>query len=267
MMSQAASVDSTSFVPRRSSLGEGLRGLRALRALIRDPGDLPQVFTVIESLSGGARARLVRGFQRTEGGRRLLAERQDIGPLLRDRAWLGALPEGSLGRAYLDLITAANISPEGIVEASERGELGTTEEALEAYAHERMRDTHDLWHTVTGYGTDILGEAGLLAFTLAQNWNTGVALILLAGLIDGRFGRGARYLVESYELGRQAGWLPSQRWEELLARPLDEVRRELGVGAARAARAMPGGAGGADGLSAAGAVRGLRCLGPGGVPG
>ena len=229
-MMSSATVDHTNFPKIPSFLGEGIRGLRALRALLRDPEDLPQVFTIIEALSGGARARLVRGFQRSEVGRRLLDERQDIVPLLCDREGLAALPEGSLGRAYLALITAAGISAEGIVEASQRGEKMSMQQSHEAYVHERMRDTHDLWHAVTGYQTDVIGEAGLLAFTMAQNWNTGIALILLGGLIDGRFGRGASYLFESFELGRQAAWLPSQRWEDLLARPLGEVRRELRVG-------------------------------------
>jgi ubiquinone biosynthesis protein COQ4 len=231
-MMTGATAHPSPFVPLPSFLGEGLRGLRALRALLRDPEDLPQVFTIIEAWSGGAKARLVRGFQRSEVGRRLLAERLDIVPLLRDRMGLAALPEGSLGRAYLELTEAAGISAEGILEASQQGEKGVAWQSDQAYVHERMRDTHDLWHAVTGYPTDVLGEAGLLAFSIGQNWNPGIALILLGGLIDGRFGRAMGYLAGSFELGRRAEWLPSQRWEDLLARPLDEVRRELRTGAA-----------------------------------
>ena len=40
---------------------------------------------------------------------------------------------------------------------------------------------HDLWHVVTGYGRDELGEACLLAFTYAQNKNRGVGFIAFVG--------------------------------------------------------------------------------------
>src|SRR5262245_1013738 len=58
---------------------------RALRALLRDPDDLPQVFTLIESLSGTAPYRLLSGFERSKSGKRLLQEKPDILPILADR--------------------------------------------------------------------------------------------------------------------------------------------------------------------------------------
>ena len=38
--------------------------------------------------------------------------------------------------------------------------------------HQRMRDTHDLWHAATGYKGDVVGELAVLAFTLAQNFGS-----------------------------------------------------------------------------------------------
>ena len=131
------------------------RAGRALSALMRDPDDLPQVFTLIEShLRHGAAPAPLRKFRRSEVGRRILRDQPDIVPVLADRAALRALPEGSLGRAYLAFVESEGISPEGIREASLRNREREVPEAF-AYLHCRMRDTHDLWHAATGYKGDV----------------------------------------------------------------------------------------------------------------
>ncbi|HEY3818255.1 MAG TPA: Coq4 family protein [Polyangiaceae bacterium] len=203
------------------------RAGRALAVLLRDPDDLPQVFNLIDAISGTAPHRLLFAFRRTESGRRLLRDRPDILPILADRAALRALPEGSFGRAYLAFVESEGITPEGIKSASE---AITPRTAAFSFLNQRMRDTHDLWHTATGYKGDVLGEASLLAFTLAQHWNTGVAFIVMAALLKG-FGRlETRTIREGYRRGRAAAWLPAQEWESLLPLPLEEVRARLEVG-------------------------------------
>ena len=94
-----------------------------------------------------------------------------------------------------------------------------------------MRDTHDLWHTVTGYRGDLLGELSLLAFTLGQHWNNAIAAIVAGGLLKG-FMRGAGpFVVQGFRRGRASEWLPAQDWESLLPLPLEDVRARLRVGA------------------------------------
>jgi ubiquinone biosynthesis protein COQ4 len=39
-----------------------------------------------------------------------------------------------------------------------------------------------------------------------------------------------RTLRHAWQRGRRAAWLPAQDWEALLARDLDELRRELALG-------------------------------------
>jgi ubiquinone biosynthesis protein COQ4 len=207
------------------------RAGRALSRLLRDPDDLPQVFTLIDALSGTAPQRLLRGFRRDPTGARLLRERPDIVTKLADRAWLGTLPGGSLGRAYLAFVESEGISPEGIRTASVEGAPQQDGAADLLYVKARMRDTHDLWHAATGYKGDVAGELGLLAFTLAQNWNAGVALIVATGLVKGFGVHTTRVVPDGYRRGRTAEWLPAQDWEALLPRPLDEVRARLSLGA------------------------------------
>ena len=207
-----------------------LRAGRALATLLKDPDDLPQVFTLINALSGTAPHRLLFGFKRTASGTRLLRDQPDILPILANRAALKELPAGSLGRAYLAFVESEGITPQGIRDASDGVESYRFASPELEYLRCRMRDTHDLWHAVTGYRGDVLGELSLLAFTLGQHWNTAVALIVVAGLIKG-FGRGDPGLVyDGLRRGRAAAWLPSQDWESMLALPLEEVRARLAIG-------------------------------------
>jgi ubiquinone biosynthesis protein COQ4 len=207
------------------------RAARALRKLLRDPDDLPQVFTLIDSISGTAPHRLLWGFRRDETGQRLLRERPDISRQLADRDGLRKLPEGSLGRAYLAFVESEGISAEGIREASAAGIAEQERSSSLLYVKERMRDTHDLWHAATGYQGDVAGEIGLLSFTLAQNWHAGVALIVAAAFVKGFEVDTTRIIPDGFRRGRAAKWLPAQDWEALLPLPLEEVRARLGLGA------------------------------------
>ena len=91
---------------------------------------------------------------------------------------------------------------------------------------------HDLWHVVTGFGRDELGEACLLAFTYAQNKNRGVGFIAFVGCFKlfatYRF-NAARSILQAYRIGKGAAWLPEQDWEGLLADELNDVRNQLSI--------------------------------------
>jgi ubiquinone biosynthesis protein COQ4 len=152
-------------------------------------------------------------------------------PILADRAGLRALPDGSLGRAYLAFVESEGISAEGIRDASVAGEAGDYLWDDFRYGHQRLRDTHDVWHAATGYKGDVLGELALLAFTLAQNWNTAVATIIVAGLLKGLGHSEFGVVMDGFRRGRAAGWLPAADWESLLPLPLAEVRARLRLGA------------------------------------
>jgi ubiquinone biosynthesis protein COQ4 len=119
------------------------------------------------------------------------------------------------------------LTAEGLVAASQSWETDPVPADVQLF-RERMRDAHDLTHVLTGYGRDPLGEICLLAFMYAHTRNRGAALIVLMSLA--RMPRAPRRAVfEAWRNGRKARWLQDQDFEALLPRPLDELRRELGI--------------------------------------
>ena len=205
---------------------------RALRRLIADPSQTPEVFTVIRALSGPALRNGLARFQKTENGQAVLREQRDLLATLVDREKLASCGPNSLGRHYLNFVTHENISAEGLVEASEEdGEFQYLDGDLARFGM-RQRDMHDLWHTLTQYGRDELGEVCLLAFTYAQTKNRGIGVICLAGMqqLRSRYGNDVvRTAWRAYGDGKRAAWLPGQDWETLLTQPIDEVREQLNI--------------------------------------
>jgi len=205
---------------------------KAIRALLRNPDDTRQVFMIVDALSGNTGRRILRRLRATPGGARILHERRDLLKTLCQRDSLAALPPGSLGRSYFEFVTREEITADGLVAASAEARR-EAQELGEDYRRtmERLRDMHDLWHVVTGYGRDLLGEASLLAFTFAQTRNPGVGFIVAVAYLRIGAVPGARRLMrEAYRRGRHAAWLPAEDWELLLTLPLDAVRSRLRVG-------------------------------------
>ena len=209
-----------------------LIALRAITRLVKNPNETREVFTIIRALSGSDLEKGLKRFQATELGKTVLQDRRQLTSVLKDRNMLAPLPPSSFGRAYLEFITDEGLSADGLVEASEdekKEPFGDPDLMLFAA---RQRDMHDLWHVLTQYGRDELGEACLLGFTYAQNRNRGVGFIALVGCLKlhGKYGFNAtRAIFRAFRDGRRAAWLPAQDWELLLLQPLDSVRKVLGI--------------------------------------
>jgi ubiquinone biosynthesis protein COQ4 len=92
---------------------------------------------------------------------------------------------------------------------------------------------HDLWHILTGYGRDPVGETCLVAFSFAQTRSPGLAVISLLGLFKiSRALRGAPIraaLFEAFRHGAAAAWLAGEDFEAALREPLEGVRTKLGI--------------------------------------
>lgn len=205
------------------------RALRCLVAASRDPENTEAGAAMVRALEGRSHERLRARFAAHPMGARVLAEGRRLERTLGDLAALGGLPAGSLGRCYADWMRSEGLTAEGLIQAA-----GYTDPAASAERQlidGRSTSTHDVWHVVTGYGRDLLGELALLHFTLVQTRNTGLLLPCWLGVVARRWGREGRRLVfEARRRARRAAWLPAADWESLLPEPLPAVRERLGLG-------------------------------------
>ena len=219
---------------------EWRRAWRAMRRLIANPDETDQAFEAIAALSGRDFERLFQRFAAHPDGRALLVERPSLLDALSDRAALRAMPEGSFGRVYAEFMDTGGLDAHGLVEAEEKSEATSRWDGVDAHRKwvgDRLRDMHDLWHVLTGYGRDEAGEAANLAFTFAQTPFRGIALILFGIVLnpppDGHTRRAwLTYLYRAWKRGRTTAWLPVISYERLLPRPLEIVRQSLGIGPA-----------------------------------
>lgn len=219
------------MTPRSTPLHRLRTVAQATRAAVANPEDTSQVFRIAEAMSFRNPERMLRRFTADPTGARLLAARDQILPRLQDRAWLESLPVDSLGAAYLRFIDAEGITADGLVAASRDGADPSyyDPDSDLGFVRQRMRDSHDLWHALTGYKGDLLGETSLLAFTFAQTRHPGIGFLAGLGIVFTPHANARRMIRDGFRRGRRAAWLPTQDWAALLPRPLDEVRRELRV--------------------------------------
>lgn len=206
---------------------------KALKALMANPEDTVQVFTIMRALTGKSLFNQYKRFSKTGIGANILANEIDLLDTLADRAALAKLPEGSLGRVYLDFMTREGITAEGLVEASDEAYAGMNHAELARYTM-RTREMHDLWHVVSGYGRDGLGEICIVAFSYPQTKSLGFAAIAAMGAV--KYSRQfpghdvLKAVWQAYRNGRKAAWLPGQDWEHLLTQPYADVRSMLNTG-------------------------------------
>jgi len=203
--------------------------------LILNKDDTRQVFEVISALSRDSGRRLFERFVRTPYGRRVVAEPIELEKILGDFPRLRAMPAGSFGRAYVDFMDEAGFTPQGLIDAAEEAGVGMKDyrelnEFRRAFTH--LEVSHDLWHVITGYGRDPLGEVCNLVFTRRQTRNPGLRLIIFMGLAAMKLERWSMPALkaarEAARMGEGVDFLLQHDVEALLKRPLGEVRAELG---------------------------------------
>jgi ubiquinone biosynthesis protein COQ4 len=214
--------------------------LKALRRLLSDKEDTGQVFEIMGALNGDSTLKSYRRLLTTPNGGRLAYERVELAPRLMDNAWLDSFAPGTVGAAYRAFVRSENISAEGLVEIS-RQRYQVEVRHPHAWFGRRVRDSHDIWHILSGYHRDGLGEACLVAFSYAQTGSLGWALIALGAALRARGGQGRRIAAiwQGYRRGKAAKWLAGEDYEALMSEPLDAARRRLNITPATIYNSIP----------------------------
>ncbi len=205
---------------------------KALKRLLTDKEDTGQVFEIMRALNGNATARNYARLLGTATGGRIAYEHVELAQKLMDDAWLDALPAGSVGAAYRDFVRSENLSAEGLADISRQRQSRIDEPHPYAWFGRRMRDSHDLWHILSGYHRDGLGEACLVGFSFAQTRGLGWALIAVGVAVKALRAGGwipVRAIWQGYRRGKAANWLPGEDYLSLMSEPLDAARRRLKI--------------------------------------
>lgn len=212
-----------------------LKAWNHMQKLIANKEDTEQVFLIIEALNGNSAQKDFQRFAATPEGQAQLRKRTFLPPILDNHAPLHEMPAGSVGRTYAEFMEREGLSAAGLVAESEKRPAKWREykDDLLWYGN-RLRDTHDMMHILTGYGRDALGEATLLGFTHSQHGGLGVSFIAFMGGREiaksaPKEARIREVIREGRRHGKLASRIIEQDIEALLPRQLDEVRRDLNI--------------------------------------
>ncbi len=211
-----------------------LRAIRNFQMLMKDKEDTAAVFRIFESLPSKDFLPRVAELALSERGTYLRETEPSLPEILDDHDTLRRTAKGSLAHAYCDFMESEGLSAAGLVAESERAGRPRFPDLIEWYIN-RSRDTHDMFHVLTGYGRDALGEASVLLFTHGQAPSQGHLLIGYAGAANiKKMAKGTKAPVfgavrEAHRIGKGAPPLIDQPIRQLLERPLDEVRAALRI--------------------------------------
>ena len=200
--------------------------LKGAIVLFRDPTHTESVYDIEDGLSKTKATEQAIAYVKSDPevaqiiSDRYLAPAPDIAALLN-------YPPESLGAIYAHYITEAGFDP------SFYRKIEIIDDV--SYVLYRLRQTHDIWHIVTGSTTDVVGELALKAFEIPQTRRTMSVVLLAGGILRTLFNhpeesdRLMERVAIMYRMGARAKPFLAQRWEENWEKPLTQWRSELSV--------------------------------------
>lgn len=212
---------------------------RAFIRLVSDPTRLDVVFALSDGLDDNPEVfePILAAFRESETGRQGLAKRTRVRI---EMPTLEALAADTLGAHYAAFIRREGLDPKALFRNVDVSD-GVSGES--AWVFEHFYETHDIWHTVTGFGTDVAGELGLQAFYLAQFPARLAALLLGAGMLNtflfGFEDRDPRMseIARGWAMGKASQSFLGIDWAAHWDVPLTEIRRRLNIDVAEVALA------------------------------
>jgi ubiquinone biosynthesis protein COQ4 len=204
-----------------------LETLKGILTMARDPGRTESVFDIEDGLRDIEATRLAVEHVRRDpqmaamiDQRYLRHEEHDLDALLK-------LPTGTLGNAFAHHIVDKGFDPDYFRNRALNDDVD--------YILMRLRQTHDIWHVITGFDTDPIGELGVKAVEVAQTRRPMAAVVASGGLL--RFllhdpedlGKVLAGISAGYQMGIKSKPLLAQKWETHWERPVAEWRTMLNL--------------------------------------
>lgn len=205
-----------------------LNTLKSVISLLRDPLQTDTIFDLEDALVRSHPQTVTAAVKHMLSNPAIaqIAKERYTAPVP-DIETLSTYPSDSLGYAFAQYISSAGFDP-GFYRRIEIVDDTT-------YLLFRLRQTHDIWHVVTGMSVDVPGEIGLKAFELAQTRRP-LAGVLMAGAFlqtllnqPDSLDRLLDRIASGYRMGAKAGPLLAQKWEDHWEKPLSEWRSQLNI--------------------------------------
>ena len=215
-----------------------VKAIKAFFDLVGDRDDTRYVFAFFDAVSGRSNDAYYERFLNRDYGKRYMRDPEALGRVLLDRETLESYGQNSFAAAYLHYLDSEGLSPLGVHEAA----VDVAPERM-ARMKENWPDlywiqyhgalTHDLYHVLTGYGRDPLGEALLLVFSGLHTGCRGARLLgAMAGLkIHSEIPSWpvGRMMKEAVRLAKNAEHFPTADLSSLLPLPLEEARARVKI--------------------------------------
>lgn len=214
------------FQARRRFNLDLLTTLKGAVSLIKDPAATESVFDIEDGMRGIKATQLLVEYLKSKPEVSQMIEERYIAPKP-DLEALGKYPVGSLGYAFASYIQEHGFDADYYRKVKVQDDI--------SYIFLRIRQTHDIWHIVTGISTDEIGELSLKAFELAQTRRPMAAVIVTGGILRTLFKEPQELdnllnqIAIGYRMGAKAKPFLAQKWEENWHKPLSEWRLELGI--------------------------------------
>ncbi len=201
--------------------------LKGVVSLLKDPNQTDSVYDIEDGLRHTDATKLALDYVKFNTDVERIIQERYVAPTP-DLEALLKCPEGSLGYEYASHMKEAGFDPEFYRKIKVEDDI--------SYLLFRIRQTHDIWHIVTGFSTDVAGELGLQAFYVAQTRRTMSVVLTAGGLLSTlikspeHLNRVLDHISQGYRMGMNAKPFLAQKWEENWDKALSEWRAELGIG-------------------------------------
>lgn len=167
------------ILPENPSLLTRVRlGYKALLIAKDDPGNPEAGARINDCFEQEIYAKLAVMMRAHPTGQKILEERPSLEAGDVDLDALESMPEGSLGHELAQYYKDNHITPFNTTQPI-RNEID--------YISKRYRETHDIYHLLTGYGTDVMGEMMLQAFVRGNMGIRAPLMIVPFGFLTSRF--------------------------------------------------------------------------------
>jgi ubiquinone biosynthesis protein COQ4 len=202
-----------------------LKASKAFMQLVSNPTIFEAIYDLDEVLRETELSMIACNYTTAQPGVAEIVQERYL-PAVPDLDHLLTYPQDSLGYQFADLLKRNNFNPQFYRPRSVTDDI--------SYLSLRRSQTHDIYHVITGFGTDFTGEVALQAFQLAQ-FRSPIAIALLTAGIMNQLDHPAglstmmEAIYSGWKMGEQAKPFMAQKWEDAWEKPVSEWRIALNV--------------------------------------